>query len=328
MEERVNISAWTTQPNGKGKSYPVGKGFSKLSAYPYDDEAGRGQIDLYAKWSTAVYKITYKNCSTEDGIKNSNAASYTYHTKKTVSIKKPTRVGYLFAGWTMPEGKDYFDSAKNCIKAGTAEDVILTAQWIPVTYEVRLNLNSKDKEISVKTDAVTVYGNRDGTGISYNTDSDSFNTQDVVNIPEYYELTGWNTKANGKGIAAECVHDPLTGEITSVNLAGLCTKNKGSITLYAIWKPKTFSLTYLNVDPENEEDIITELVGVKASNPDEYTYHASRAVNLKNPSKYGFVFEGWYRGYNPGTGEYTDKVTSIPKGSYGDITLYGKWRIK
>ena len=307
----------------------MGKGFSKLCAYNYEDDPYKGQIDLYAKWSTAVYKITYENCSTADGVKNSNAVSYTYNAKKTVSVKKPTRAGYLFKGWTASDGKEYFDQAKNCIKAGTAENVKLTANWEPITYEVKLNLNSKDKGISLKTDAVTVYGSRDGNGIAYNSDSDSFDVQDIVNIPKYYELTGWNTKNNGKGIEAECEIDGETGEITSVKLAGLCTKDKGMVTLYAIWKPKSYSITYLNVDPDNDNsENIKELIGVKASNPATYTYNASKAVSLKNPTKYGFVFEGWYTDYDADTGKYTNKITSISKGSYGNITLYGKWRVK
>ena len=307
----------------------MGKGFSKLCAYNYDADHVKGRIDLYAKWSTAVYKITYENCSTADGVKNSNAVSYTYNAKKTVSVKKPTRAGYQFKGWTAPDGKEYFDQAKNCIKAGTAENVELTANWEPITYEVKLNLNSKDKGISLKTDAVTVYGSRDGNGIAYNSDSDSFDVQDIVNIPKYYELTGWNTKNNGKGIEAECEINEETEEITSVKLAGLCTKDKGMVTLYAIWKPKSYSITYLNVDPDNDNsENIKELIGVKASNPATYTYNASKAVSLKNPTKYGFVFEGWYTGYDADTGKYTNKITSISKGSYGNITLYGKWRVK
>lgn len=226
----------------------MGKGFSKLWAYNYEDDPYKGQIDLYAKWSTAVYKITYENCSTADGVKNSNAVSYTYNVKKTVSVKKPTRAGYLFKGWTASDGKEYFDQAKNCIKAGTAENVKLTANWEPITYEVKLNLNSKDK---------------------------------------------------------------------------------GTVTLYAIWKPKSYSITYLNVDPDNDNsENIEELIGVKASNPVAYTYNASKSIRLKNPTKYGFVFEGWYTDYDADTGKYTNKITSISKGSYDNITLYGKWRVK
>lgn len=328
VEGKVSISAWTTRPNGKGKAYAVGKGFSKLSADPYDADTGKGSIDLYAKWSTAVYRITYENCSVNDGVKNSNAISYTYNAKRTVSVRKPTRTGYVFAGWTAPEGKEYFNAAKNQIVAGASENVILTANWTPITYAVKLNLNVKDAGVSFKTDAQTVYGNTGGTGIAYDIEESSFVTQDVVNIPEYYELTGWNTKSNGKGIAAGCGADAAGGSVASVNLAGLGTRDKCTVTLYAIWKPKTYSVTYKNVDPDNKTDEIVELTGVKESNPSTYTYSASRAVKLKNPTKYGFVFEGWYTGYQAATGTYTDKVTSIPKGSYGDIILYGKWRVK
>ncbi len=323
-DNKVSISAWTTQPNGKGKAYAVGKGFSKLSADNFDRETDKGRIDLYAKWGTAVYKITYQNCDTADGVKNSAATSYTYNARKAVSIKAPTRTGYLFAGWTTPAGKDYFDPVKKQIKAGAAEDVVLTANWTPITYAVKLNLNVKDKGVSFKPNAQTVYGDTIGTGIAYDIGTVSFVTQDVVTIPAYYELTGWNTKANGKGIAADC-KEGENNSVTSVNLAGLGTKNKGTVTLYAIWKPKTYEITYRHVDPENPAE---EIMGVKVTNPSSYTYSASRAVSLKKPTRYGFVFEGWYTGYNATTGEYTNKVTSIPKGSAGDITLYGKWKVK
>ncbi len=320
---KAGICAWTTAPGGKGKAYAIGKGFSKLSADNFDASRGRGMIDLYAKWGTPVYKITYENCSKADGVRNSNAASYVYREGKEVSVKKPSRAGYVFAGWTAPEGTDYFDRTRNKIKAGTSEDVVLTANWTPITYAVKLQLNVKNAGVSFKTNAQTVYGNTDGTGIAYDTAETSFVTQDVVNIPEYYELVGWNTKANGKGIAAECLTD-ATGSVTGVNLAGLGTKNKGTVKLYAIWKPKTYTITYQNVDPDSGE----ELSGVKASNPSAYTYNASKKVKLKNPVKNGFVFEGWYRSYDADEGVYADKVTSIPKGSCGDITLYGKWRVK
>lgn len=328
VEGKVSISAWTTRPNGQGRTYAVGKGFSKLSADRYDAGTGKGSIDLYAKWSTAVYRITYENCSVNDGVKNSNAISYTYNAKRTVSVRKPTRTGYIFAGWTAPEGKAYFNAAKNQIVAGASENVILTAHWTPITYKVKLNLNVRDTGVSFKTGVPPEYGNTSGTGIAYNIAESSFVTQDIVNIPVYYELVGWNTRSNGKGIAASCETDAVGGSVTSVNLAGLGTRDKCTVTLYAIWKPKTYSVIYKNVDPDNNTGEIVELTGVKGSNPSTYTYNASRAVNLKKPTKYGFVFEGWYTDYEAATGTYTGKVTSIPKGSYGDMILYGKWRVK
>ncbi len=329
INDKVSISAWTTQPNGRGKSFAAGKHFSKLSAFNFDDPDGRGKIDLYAVWGPAVYKITYENCSADDGVRHSAVTSYVYNTKKNIPVKSPVRTGYIFAGWTEPSGKDYFDHTRKRIKAGTAEDVVLTANWMPITYAVKLNLNVKDKGVSFKTDAQIVYGDTQGTGIAYEYDTEangqqhSFKSTDVLNeIPEYYELVGWNTKANGKGIAADCTAD---SDGMLVELAGLGKKNKGTVNLYAIWKPRTYTITYRHIDPEASEE---ELTGVKVKNPESYTYNASRAVKLKKPARYGFVFEGWYRKYNAVTGEYTDQVTSIPKGCYGNIILYGKWRVK
>ncbi len=326
MTDKVSISAWTTKPNGKGKSYAVGKPISKLTADNYvEGVPDKGTIELYAKWSAAVYQVTYQNCDAADGVKNTNVTSFVYNAKKAYTIKKPTRTGYLFAGWTTPDGKDYFDSKSGKIKAGTAEDVLLTAQWEPVTYTVNLNLNTKDKGIRFAENAVTTYGE---AGIPYNSDETAFDTQNVVVIPSYYQLAGWNTKANGKGIAAKCKVDEATGNVTDVCLGELGTKNKGKITLYAIWKPRTYTITYCQVDPESEGENIAELQGVKMQNPETYTYSASKTVKLKKPSKYGFVFEGWYRAYDAASGTYSEEVQSILKGSSGDIVLYGKWRVK
>ena len=326
MTDKVSISAWTTKPNGKGKSYAVGKPISKLVADNYVKSVpDKGTIELYAKWSAAVYQVAYQNCDAADGVKNTNVTSFVYNAKKAYTIKKPTRTGYLFTGWTTPDGKDYFDSKSGKIKAGTAEDVLLTAQWEPVTYTVNLNLNTKDKGIRFAENAVTTYGE---AGIPYNSDETAFDTQNVVVIPSYYQLAGWNTKANGKGIAAKCTVDETTGNVMDVCLGELGTKNKGKITLYAIWKPRIYTITYCQVDPESEGENIAELQGVKMQNPETYTYSASKTVKLKKPSKYGFVFEGWYRAYDAASGTYAEEVQSIPKGSSGDIVLYGKWRVK
>lgn len=296
MTDKVGISAWTTKPNGKDKNYAVGKPISRLTADNYvEGVPDKGTIELYAKWSAAVYQVAYQNCAAADGVKNTNVTSFVYNAKKAYTIKKPTRTGYLFTGWTTPDGKDYFDSKSGKIKAGTAEDVLLTAQWEPITYTVNLSFNTKDKGVDFAENAITTYG---GAGIPYNSEETAFSTQNVVVIPSYYQLVGWNTKANGKGIAAKCTIDEATGNVTDVCLGKLGTKNKGKITLYAIWKPRT------------------------------YTYSTSKTVKLKKPSKYGFVFEGWYLAYDAASGTYSEEVQSIPKGSNGDIVLYGKWRIK
>ncbi len=58
-----------------------------------------------------------------------------------------------------------------------------------------------------------------------------------------------------------------------------------------------------------------------ASNPSTYEEN-NKEIVLKNPTRTGYTFQGWYS-----DSKYTKKVTSIKANSKGDITLYAKWSI-
>ncbi|MBE7087891.1 MAG: hypothetical protein E7369_06295 [Clostridiales bacterium] len=55
-----------------------------------------------------------------------------------------------------------------------------------------------------------------------------------------------------------------------------------------------------------------------ADNPS--TYKKDSIINLKKPTKEGYVFAGWYRDE-----ALSDAVFSISKGQEGNVTLYAKW---
>ncbi|MBO4433721.1 MAG: InlB B-repeat-containing protein [Clostridia bacterium] len=81
----------------------------------------------------------------------------------------------------------------------------------------------------------------------------------------------------------------------------------GDVTLTAKWETITYKITY-------------KLAGGKAvKNPTSYKVTTS-TVTLKNPTKKGYTFKGWYNGKK--------KVTTIKKGSTGNITLTAKWAKK
>ncbi|MCR5791834.1 MAG: InlB B-repeat-containing protein [Lachnospiraceae bacterium] len=83
---------------------------------------------------------------------------------------------------------------------------------------------------------------------------------------------------------------------------------KGNITLYAKWQLGIYNIEYAMAG------------GINAlSNPDEYTYNTS--IKLKRPTRTGFSFVGWYA-----DSKCTKKVTSIPKGTTGDVKLFAKWQ--
>lgn len=69
-----------------------------------------------------------------------------------------------------------------------------------------------------------------------------------------------------------------------------------------------------------EYKIKYELNGGDHSNPTRYT--AENEVVLMPATKNAYAFEGWYTDAN-----FTNKVTSIPVGTVGDITLYAKYDV-
>lgn len=79
-----------------------------------------------------------------------------------------------------------------------------------------------------------------------------------------------------------------------------------NITLEAKWK-SGFTITYVLNGGTNNID-----------NPS--FYYITESIVLKEPTKEGFYFDGWYKDKT-----FTEKIEKIEKGSMGDITLYAKF---
>lgn len=112
-----------------------------------------------------------------------------------------------------------------------------------------------------------------------------------------YTFKGWNTKADGSGTSYSNKADGSKLRMSA-----------GTVTLYAQWKKASYTITYnLNGGKNN------------SSNPAFYTI-TTATISLKNPSKTGYDFAGWYSDK-----KCTKKVTQIKKGSTGNKTFYAKW---
>ncbi|WP_304424717.1 InlB B-repeat-containing protein [uncultured Adlercreutzia sp.] len=106
-----------------------------------------------------------------------------------------------------------------------------------------------------------------------------------------YTFKGWYTNKK------------LTKKITVV-------KNK-STKVYAKWNKKKYKIKYVLNGGQNS-----------SSNASSYTI-STKTFKLKSPTRNGYTFKGWYSNK-----KLTKKVTSIKKGSTGNITLYAKWEKK
>ena len=82
----------------------------------------------------------------------------------------------------------------------------------------------------------------------------------------------------------------------------------GNLTLTAKWKIITYKITYKLGSGKNN-----------SKNPKSYKVTTS-TIKLQNPTRNGYTFKGWYNG--------SKKVTTIKKGSIGNITLTAKWAKK
>lgn len=89
---------------------------------------------------------------------------------------------------------------------------------------------------------------------------------------------------------------------------GLKEGSRGDVNLYAKWTPIKYTITY-DLDG-----------GVNSFlNPNCY-YIDSDKIELKEPTKEGHIFDGWYKN--------NDKIISIESGSTGNVTLKAKWIAK
>lgn len=95
---------------------------------------------------------------------------------------------------------------------------------------------------------------------------------------------------------------------------------KPASTQAPIKKPASTSLP--TKKPAVKYDIVYKLNGGKNNSRNPLYYHSTSAsILLKNPTKRGYTFKGWYA-----DSSYRRRVTQIAKGSTGTKTLYARWK--
>ena len=88
---------------------------------------------LYAQWSIVTYTISY---DLKDGTVTGNPASYDV-TTNTITLKNPTRTGYVFLGWTGSNGTT--PQMTVTIAQGSTGNKSYTANWGPI-YNITYDL--------------------------------------------------------------------------------------------------------------------------------------------------------------------------------------------
>lgn len=124
-----------------------------------------------------------------------------------------------------------------------------------------------------------------------------------------YDFKGWNTEYDGTGVDAQ--GNAILYEDEAKNPISISKNDIGKIIiLYAQWELTKYEIKY-------------ELDGGINHEQNPATYTVEDKVELKEPTKEGYVFLGWYTdsGFSA-----SKKISMISKGTKGDKVLYAKWR--
>ena len=291
-----------------------------------------GEKTFTANWEIENYTISY---NLDGGINNNNNPS-TYNVNDSITLAEPTKTGYRFIGW----------SDNGVISKGSIGEKTFTASWEIIEYKITYVLNggtnselNKDYYNVENEEIILAAPTRAGytfngwtnegripaqsTGdkefvaswtanqntLKFNANGGNggempdvtLSTDEEYKLPKNaltrygYTFAGWSTKADGT----------VEFEDESVYTMGADSE----VTLYAIWSPVTYKITY-------------ELNGGKAENITEYSIETGE-FSLNAPTRAGYTFTGW-SGSNL-TGENNMTVT-ITDGTYGDLSFVAHWQ--
>lgn len=260
------------------------------SAFNFDSIVGEGYVDangemiFYAIWDNENCGVVYNpgnGYSGSDDLRYQDDKKYVINDSR-VKLVDPTQIeswngivpsdnDLVFVGWRAPNGRIYQSGRFIQITRPLME---FTAQWAKKSDVVKLIYNGNEAtsgenvtETWAKNSEVTVWDNYDEI------ESGTTITKVAHFTRDGYEFIGWNTQADGNG--------------TSYAPGATITLNETTTTLYAQWRPSTYTL------------VIEKYY--KAASNSERTYLAGATFELKQDD--------------------TTVETNITKGADGKVTI-------
>ena len=245
--------------SSSGKVYAKGFGTATITAQAKDGSKVKAASRIFSG-----YGISYV---LNGGSNHKSNVSVYYN--QAVKLYNPTRSGYSFKGWY---SDSKYKTRVTSYKKGTKGNKKLYAKWSKNTYRITYKLNGgKNTKSNPSTYSVT-------SSISLKNPS-----------RKGYSFKGWYSDSKYKN------------KVTNIK------KRTGNLTLYAKWSATSYRITYKLNGGKNIK-----------SNPSAFTINST--VSLKNPSRKGYSFKGWYS-----DSRYRTRIKTIKKGTTGNKTLYAKW---
>ena len=254
---------WSFDPTATAASYVSGDLVTLNSGNP--------DRTLYAVWKYTPTYNYYLRYDAHGGTGGPDTQSTLGTTVTSVTFRvpstKPTRTNYTFLGWSFDPtatAASYVSGDLVTLNSGNP-DRTLYAVWKKIyTYSYLYNANTTD----------TVTNMPENQSASSSETTYSFDIRGNVPTRTGYVFNGWALVSSGGG------------SIYSPNDPGpQLNTNKTSITLYAQWSPRTYTITVNYYDDTSE-------TGLSISGGGSYQ-HGSVATLTATP-RTGYTFDGWY----------------------------------
>ena len=259
----------------------------KMSVSNLASEDG-ATVKLYAKWMPHTYTVEY-DANRATG--STAPSTHTYDEAKTLTANGFTRTGYTFAGWaTDAEGEIVYTNEESVLNLASEDGatVKLYAKWMPHTYTVEYDANG-------------------GTGTTASS-SHTYDEEKTLTANGFartgYTFMGWATSSGGAVVYAD---EESVSNLTSVNGT--------TVTLYAVWRPHTYTVEY---DANG---------GSGSIDPSSHTYDEAKTLTANSFTRTGYTFAGWANDAS-GAAIYLDgqSVSNLTPEDGVSVTLYAVWR--
>lgn len=211
-------------------------------------------------------------------ITNGGIVSHTEFKEKT--LVDPVREGFTFGGWY--ESSSFTGSAVNSVENGKT----YYAKW---NYSIAFDANGGSGSMS----AQQVTEGDSQASLSQNTFTRTG-----------YTFSSWNTAADGSG--------------TTYESTALASSVYNGTTLYAQWKPNTYTISFDAKDGQGTMSSITA------------TYDKPAILPSCTYSKSEYSFAGWTTSGDGASVQYSDcdQLKNLIAENNGTVTLYAVWTTK
>ena len=281
-----------------------------------------GNVVVSAKWEPITYTIDF---DTNGGLPTLSSIDYTIESD-SFTLQEITKAGYTFDGWYNGETK------VTEITTGTYGNMTLVAKWTAdlytISYDLADGVNSPENPTSytIESGLITL---KDPTRVGY-TFVGWYNGEQLVTTIDSNTLENISLTAKWTVNSYKLTFD-VDGNLTEKNfkygesVTAIENPTKVGHT-FAGWSeelPETMPANDITVEAKwaiNSYDITYDLAGGVNSpeNPTSYTIE-SGLITLKDPTRVGYTFVGWYNG--------EQLVTIIDSNTLENITLTAKWKI-